>query len=236
MPVKAVGQFGVNLVRQHQHVRLAQDGGDLLHLVGAHDRAGGVIRVREDQQLCPRRDGRPQLVGSQAELILGAGGNMHRHAAGQLGDRLIADKAGLGNDNLVPGLDHRADDQVDGLTAADRDKDIFLFIVQVKAAAKVAADLIAQLLQAGVGCVFGAAQLKAADACIADAPRRFKVRLADAQRDAVRHFSRQIKEPADAGRAHRLGGRGKQFIVVHHRTVHSLSSGSSARYRRPPRL
>ena len=99
---------------------------------------------------------------------------MHRHAAGQLGDRLIADKAGLGNDDLVPGLDHRADDQVDGLTAADRDKDIFLFIVQVKAAAKVAADLIAQLLQAGVGCVLGAAQLKAADACIADAPRRFQ--------------------------------------------------------------
>ena len=90
--------------------------------------------------------------------------------------------------------------------------------------------------QAGVGCVLGAAQLKAADACIADAPRRFKVRLANAQRDAVRHFSRQIKEPADAGRAHRLGGRGKQFIVVHHRTVHSLSSGSSARYSRPPRL
>ena len=37
----------------------------------------------------------------------------------------------------VPGLDHRADDRRSMASpAADRDKDIFLFIVQVKAAAK----------------------------------------------------------------------------------------------------
>ena len=69
-----------------------------------------------------------------AELILGAGGNMHGHAAGQLGDRLIADKARLRDDDLIPGLDHRTDGQVDGLAAADGDQDVFLFIVQIKAA------------------------------------------------------------------------------------------------------
>ena len=132
--VQAVGQLGVNFVGQHQHIRLAQDGGDLLHLGGTHDCARGVVGIREDQQLRPGRDGRAQLVGGQAELILGAGGNMHGHAAGQLGDRLIADKARLRDDDLIPGLDHRTDGQVDGLAAADGDQDVILFIVQIKAA------------------------------------------------------------------------------------------------------
>ena len=43
----------------------------------------------------------------------------------------------------------------------------------------------------------------------------------------------KIKECADAGGPHGLGGRRDQFIVVHHSTVHSLSSISSSWYRRP---
>ena len=69
---------------------------------------------------------------------------MHRHAAHQLGDRFIADKAGFGNDDLIPRLDQRADSQVNGLAAADRDQHILRFIVQLKAAGKVVADLGAQ--------------------------------------------------------------------------------------------
>ena len=181
MPVKAVGQLGVDFIGQHQNVVLPQDGGNLLHLGGAHHGAGGVVRVGEDDQLGARGDSRPQLVSRQAELILGPGGNVHRHAAGQLGNRLIADKAWLRDDDLIPGLHHRTDGKVDGLTAADRDQNVFLFIIQLKAALQIAADLAAQLLQAGVGRVLGAAQLQAADARIADAPRRFEVRLPHAQ-------------------------------------------------------
>ena len=144
MAVEAVGQFGVDFVRQYDNVCLPQDGGDLLHLGGAHYSAGGVVGVREDQQLGLGRDGGPQLVGSQAELILGAGGNVHRNAAGQLGDRLVADEAGLRDDDLIPRLHQGADGQVDGLAAADGDQDIFLFIVQFKPAGQVVADLAAQ--------------------------------------------------------------------------------------------
>ena len=72
--------------------------------------------------------------GKISSFVLGAGGNMHGHAAGQLGDRLIADKARLWDNDLIPGLDHRTDGQVDGLAAADGDQDVFLFIVQIKAA------------------------------------------------------------------------------------------------------
>ena len=88
----------------------------------------------EDEQLRFRRDGRTQLIRRQAELILGPGGDMHRHAAGQLGDGLIADKAGFGDDDLVPGLHERADGKVDGLAAAHRDEDVFFLIMQLKPA------------------------------------------------------------------------------------------------------
>lgn len=104
----------------------------------------GLLGYGKDQQLGLGRDGSPQLVGSQAELILGAGGNVHRNAAGQLGDRLVADEAGLRDDDLIPRLHQGADGQVDGLAAADGDQDIFLFIVQFKPAGQVVADLAAQ--------------------------------------------------------------------------------------------
>ncbi len=94
----------------------------------------GLLGYGKISSFVLRRNGRAQLVGGQAELILGAGGNMHGHAAGQLGDRLIADKTRLWDDDLIPGLDHRTDGQVDGLAAADGDQDVFLFIVQIKAA------------------------------------------------------------------------------------------------------
>ena len=76
---------------------------------------------------------------------------MHRHAAGQLGDRLIADKAGLRDDDLVPRGDQRADGHVDGFAAADRDKDVVDLIERSNRRARYWADLRAQLLEPGVG-------------------------------------------------------------------------------------
>ena len=132
---------------------------------------------------------------------------MHRHAAHQLGDRLVADKAGFGDDDLIPRLDKGANGKVDRLAAADRDQHVLGFIAQLKAAGKVVADLGAQLLQPGVGGVLGTPLLQAADAGIADAPRGLEIRLADAQRDAVGHIGSQIEELANARRTHLLGSR-----------------------------
>ena len=73
-----------------------------------------------------------------------------------------------------------------------------------------------------------AAMLEALDAGLPDGPRGLEVRLADAEADALGHISGQIKEFADAGGAHLPCGRRDQFIVVHHSTVHSLSSISSS--------
>ena len=52
--------------------------------------------------------------------------------------------------------------------------------------------------------------------------------VAHAEADALRHVGGEVEEFADAGGAHGLSGRRDQFIVVHHSTVHSLSSISSS--------
>ena len=63
---------------------------------------------------------------------------------------------------------------------------------------------------------------------LTEAEKRELLARAHAQTDALRHISGQIKEFADAGGAHLPCGRRDQFIVIHHRTVHSLSSISSS--------
>ena len=153
---------------------------------------------------------------------------MHGHATRQLGDGFIADKAGFRDDDFIPGFDQCPDGQVDGLAAADGDQHLGHLILQVKAAFQIPADLGAQLLEAGIGRILGAALLQATDAGIPHTPGGLEIRFADAQGDAVRHIAGQVKELADAGGAHGLGGRGKQFVVIHHSMVHSLSSVSSA--------
>ena len=101
-------------------------------------------------------------------------------------------------------------------------------VVQAHAAFQILCHLGAQLLQACVGGVAGAAMLQTLNAGFAHGPWRFKVRLAHAQTDALGHFGSQIEKFADAGGAHGLSGRRDQLIVVHHSTVHSLSSISSS--------
>ena len=100
--------------------------------------------------------------------------------------------------------------------------------MQVHPALQISADLRPQLFQACVGGVAGAAMLQALDACFPHSPRCFEIRLAHTQTDALGHISGQIEEFADAGGAHLPCGRRDQFIVIHHRTVHSLSSISSS--------
>ena len=154
---------------------------------------------------------------------------MHRHTAGQGGDGLVAHKAGLRDDDLVPGLHQRADAHINGFASAHRDEHLVQrVVVQAHAALQILCHLGAQLLQACVGGVAGAAMLQTLNAGFAHGPWRFKVRLAHAQTDALGHFGSQIEKFADAGGAHGLSGRRDQFIVVHHSTVHSLSSISSS--------
>ena len=154
---------------------------------------------------------------------------MDRHTARQGGDGLIADEARLRDDDLIPRLHHRADAHINGLTAAHGDQHLAQrVVVQVHPALQIAADLCAQLLQARIGGIAGAAVFQALDAGLAHGPGRFEIRFADAQADALRHIGGKVEEFADAGGAHGRSSRRDQFIVIHHSTVHSLSSISSS--------
>ena len=73
-----------------------------------------------------------------------------------------------------------------------------------------------------------AAMLETFDARLTDGPGGLEVGLADAEADALGHLGGEVEEFADAGGAHGRSGRRDQFIVIHHSTVHSLSSISSS--------
>ena len=156
-------------------------------------------------------------------------GHVHRHAAGEGRDRLIADEARLGDDDLIPGLYQCADAHINGLAAAHGDEDFLGRVVfQAHPAVEVVGDLGPQLLQTGVGGIAGAAMLEALDAGLPDGPRGLEVRLADAEADALGHLGGKVEKFADAGGPHGGGGRRDQSIIIHHSTVHSLSSISSS--------
>jgi hypothetical protein len=70
--------------------------------------------------------------------------------------------------------------------------------------------------------------LEAFNARLTDGPGGLEVGLADTEADALGHLGGEVEEFADAGGTHGRSGRRDQFIVIHHSTVHSLSSISSS--------
>ena len=147
MGPQAIVQLRIDLIRQHHHIGVPQYLGHSFQIFPLHHRAGGVIREGHDHQLGAGGDGRLQGVGTQPELVLLTAGHMDRNAAGQGGDGLVAHKAGLWDDHLIPGLDQGADAHVNGFAAAHRHQDLPHGVVpQAHAPLQIAADLGPQLL------------------------------------------------------------------------------------------
>ena len=225
--VLAVGQAAIDLVRQDDDVGVAQDRGDGLQFVPRHDRAGRIVRIGQDEQLGARGDGRAQRIRGELELVLHAGGQRDGHAARHLGQRGIADKAGLGDEHFLARVDQRADGVVDCLRAADRDQDLlFRIIAELIFAARQRGDLAAQLGQTPVGGIEGLAFFQRLDARAADLPWGFKVGLADAERDRLGHGGNHIEELADARGFDLLDAVGEQLFIIYHAIVTSLLSWS----------
>ena len=177
--IRTVGQAVVNLIGQHNDIRVLDDRCNRLQLIARHDRAGRVVRVRQDEQLGARRNSGAQTVRRQLELVLRAGRQRHRNTARHLRQRLVAYKARLRNQHLVPHIDNRTDGVVDRLGAADRHKDLLVRIVaQAVLAAHERGNLIAQLGKTPVGGVEGLSFFQRLNAGAANLPRRFKIRLA----------------------------------------------------------
>ena len=143
---QAVVQLCVNFIRQHHDIGAAQHLSHCFQILPLHHCTGGVVGEGHDDQLGLGGNGSLQRLGAKTELVLLTAGNVHRHTAGQGGDGLVAHKAGLRDDHLVPGLDQRADAHINGLAAAHGHKDLpHRVVAQVHAPLQIPADLGAQL-------------------------------------------------------------------------------------------
>ena len=223
----AIGELGVDLVGDHHDVRAPQHLGQGLQILPAHHAAGGVVGIGQHQQLCAGGDGRAQLVGGEAEVVLGLGLHRHGHAVGHGGERAVAHKGGSGDDDLVPHLQQAAEAQVQPLAAAHGDQNLADGgVLQVEPALHVPGDLPAQVAEAGVGGVFGKALLQRVDTRVPDVPGGLKVGLAHPQGDAVGHAVQQVEVFADAGGGDGLDAAADQLIVVHQSNTNLSSWGS----------
>lgn len=234
MAVGTVGQAVVDLVGEHHDVGLADDVRNGLKLVAVHDGAGRVVRIGQNEQLGARRDGGAERLGGQLEAVLDAGRKRHGNAAGHLRERRVADKARLGNEHLLAGIDEGADGVVDCLGAADRDENFLVRVVaQLVLAAREGRNLAAQLGKTPVRGVERLPFFEGLDARAADLPWGLKVRLADAERNRVRHFCRHFEKAADARRLGDFYAVGEHLLVVYHDIMTSLLSFSEGSYSTP---
>ena len=117
MALAAVGQLGIDLIRQNDDVLIPQQRRDGFQVLPA-SRPPWDCTEREDDELFVRG---VMAASSSCAVSLkpfsafsGSGG----HAARQRGDGVIADKARLRDDDLVAGVHQRADAHIDGLGAA----------------------------------------------------------------------------------------------------------------------
>ena len=196
-----IGQLGVNLIREHKQVVRLQKRQNLFEVFAGHDSAGRVVRVGEHQHFGAGGEQRREQLGRYFELVLRLCVQRHGNAAHHLNQRRIADKAGLGHDHLVAGVNDGAERHVNRLAAADGDENLGLrLIMQAEAAVEIGGDACAQLGQTAVGGIVGLVFDNRIHTCVGDVIGRRKIRLPDGERNHILPPAEHIKELADAGR------------------------------------
>ena len=197
--LRTVGEFGINLIRNHIQVVLFYKLGDGLKIFPGHDRPRRIVRERHDEHLRLRRHMLFKLFHRQLEFILilqrdDDRNAVRHHSAGQIGHI-----ARLREQHLVPRIQHAAEPDIDRLTPPDCDKRLLLGIIRnADLSLQISADLISQLLESCVGCVKCPSLFKREDSFLTDPPRRVKVRLSHTQGDRILHLIRHVEKPADA--------------------------------------
>ena len=212
----AVAQLSVDLVAEHQQLVLAHHLGDGLQILPLHHRAGGVVRVGQNQGLGARGDGPAHVLRLQAEFLLRPGQDAHGRAAGEDDAGAVAHVARLGDQHLVARLQDHPQGRVDGLAGPHRHRHLGGGIVlHAEAPVQVQADLLAQLQQAPVGRVGGLPVEQAVDGRLADVVGRHEIRLAHAQGDDALHGAGQVEETADAAGRHGGDGAVEVPLIIH---------------------
>ena len=195
-----VGEFGVDLVGHDIDVVFDDDLRDGLEIRPFHDGSGGIVGEGKDQNLGLVRDDFLKLGSCQTEFVLRLQVDDHGLCACKNGAGLVGNIAGLGNEDLVSGIAHGAQADIDGLGSAHGDNDLALGIVlKSLGPLHIMTDLRAQLHQTCVGGVMGLSFFQRIDTLVTDMPGRVKVRLAHTQGDGILHLADDIKELPDPG-------------------------------------
>ena len=235
MGLAAIGEGGVNLIGEHQQVVALHHPGHRLQVCPAHDSPCGVVGIGQNQQLCLVGDFLLQLLGGEAEAVFRLCLDDDRHTPRHFRNGHIAHKAGLGDEDLVPGLHQGAHAQVDGFAAAHGDQHLVLGVVlHVVVALDKVGNLRPKLEEAPVWGVAGAALLQALDARLPDVPGGVEIGLAHREGNHVVHLVGDVEELPNArglDPAHRAV---YQRIIFNHKGC-SLSRQFLHSHRQTPR-
>ena len=177
-----------------------------------------------------------QLLRRQAELVFRLGLNDDGHAPRHFRDGDVTDKAGLGDEDLIPGLDQRAHAQVDGLAAPHGDQHFALgIILHIVMALQIIGDLRPQLEEAPVGGVAGAPLFQALDARLPNVPGGVEIRLSHGKGDHVVHLVGDVEKFPDAGGLDLADRAVYQRIIINHKGCSLSRQFLHSRWRTPRR-
>ncbi|MNN18118.1 hypothetical protein D3C81_1313230 [compost metagenome] len=115
-----IDQVLVDLVADHIDLALADQRGQLVEIGAVDQRAARVVRAVEEDQAGARGNGGGQALPIDTE-VRQAQRHMHAAAAGQFHRGLVAVVAGIENDGLIAGADHRLHRTEDRLGCAGSD-------------------------------------------------------------------------------------------------------------------
>mmetsp|Transcript_35616 Transcript_35616/g.111951 ORF Transcript_35616/g.111951 Transcript_35616/m.111951 type:complete len:415 (+) Transcript_35616:992-2236(+) len=189
MLLAAVDDALVDLIGQHpdslvllleQHVREAVE----LRLV--HERAGGVHRVAQHDELRARRERRSQLLRREHKVVLRLGLDHNGRRAREARNLRVGRPVGRRDDHLVAGAAERKHRLVDGLLRAITHEHLVRPVRRLLAAIQVVADGLPQARIAGHARVLGAAGAGRLRRGLEHVGWRGKVRLTHAE---AHHFA-----------------------------------------------
>ena len=123
-------QLLVDLVGDDQEVALFGQLGDALQLRARRQSSGGVVRVRDDEQLRALGQDGADGVGLEGEVVLLQSRHVHHAAPGQIDHVVEGVEAGHLEHHFVPGIDQREDGDQERFLDAVGDDDLVVGIVE----------------------------------------------------------------------------------------------------------
>ena len=187
-PEPVVDELFVDVVGQYRHVAPYDDIRDPFQLLPRVCRPGGVGGAVQDNALRPGRDRLVELSRRQLESRFLLRVDDHRGGTGQQDDVGVGDPVGGGDDDLVPFLEKRLGDVIDGVLRPHGDDDVLPLVLQAIVAPEFRDDGILELGGSGHRSIFRVAVVQGLLGHRLDVFRGVEVRFAGPEPHDVDSF------------------------------------------------